>query len=333
MQRSLQTHQSAQIIEGTVPEPPREQDYGSTVNQTLQNNAPPLEQKLAENIADSQENIQTLENTVKQLEHKLATIDDAAQIDTQSSKNTIAQLEQKMAGQIADSQEKIQTLENTVKQLEQKLVDKIAASQTDTRSAENTTARLEQKLTDKLSDSQEKIQTLENTVKQLEQKLADKIAASQTVTRSAENTIAQPNTPQNISKVRKPENTEKSFDLVLFEISFQSGGYAINDTTTKLIQQSALYIRSLPPNYRVIVEGHTDNSPLKTIPGTQYPYKDNMGLSLFRAETVADMLGEEGIASTRISAIGYGATRPIATNKTGEGRAKNRRVVVRLITE
>ena len=58
-----------------------------------------------------------------------------------------------------------------------------------------------------------------------------------------------------------------------------------------------------------------------------------MGLSLFRAKTVAGMFEKEGISSKRISAIGYGATRPIATNATSEGRAKNRRVVVRLIPE
>jgi outer membrane protein OmpA-like peptidoglycan-associated protein len=83
----------------------------------------------------------------------------------------------------------------------------------------------------------------------------------------------------------------------------------------------------------LIVEGHTDSSPLKIISGKKYPVKDNMGLSLFRAEIVADMFEKEGISSKRISAIGYGATRPISTNKDGEGRAKNRRVVVKLIPE
>jgi outer membrane protein OmpA-like peptidoglycan-associated protein len=185
------------------------------------------------------------------------------------------------------------------------------------------------------------IQTLENTVKQLEQKLTDKIADSQTDSQATKNTIAQPkqktashkNTYQNISKIVKPENTEKSSGLLLFEANFSSGKFVINDNITKLIKQSTQYILSLPPGYRVIVEGHTDNSPIKNISGIKYPYKDNMSLSLFRAKTVASVLEKEGISSKRISAIGYGATRPIATNKNYEGRAKNRRVVVRLVPE
>ena len=340
-QPAISIHESSQVINDTVLKPVGKQDPGSNVNQTLQNTISHLEQTVENNITDSQINIQTLENTVKQLEHKLINIDNATQTDTQSSKNTIVQLEQKLTDKLTDAQINIRTLENTVKQLEQKLADKIADSRTDTQSAQDTTDQLEQKLTDKLTDAQMNIQALENTVKQLEQKLADKIADSRTDTQSSTNTIPQPkqkttpheNTSQNISKIEKPESTEKSSGQLLFSVSFDSGKFIINNSTKKLIQQSSQYIGSLPPTYRVIVEGHTDNSPLKTISGQKYPYEDNMGLSLFRAKTVAGMFENEGISSKRISAIGYGATRPIATNATSEGRAKNRRVVVRLIPE
>jgi len=338
-QPPIKTHESSQVIKDPVLKPAGQQDPGSNINQTLQNTISHLEQKLENTIVDSQMNIQTLEETVKQLEQKLTEKIADSQTDSQATERTTAQLEQKMADEIADSQENIQTLKNTVKQLEQKLTDEIAGSQKDTRSAENTTAQLEQKMADEIADSQEDIQALKNTVKQLEQKLADKIAGSQKDTRSAENTSAQPkqktashkNTSQNIPRIGKPENTEKSSGLALFSVSFNSGEFAIKNNTKKLIQQSTQYIHSLPPGYRVIVEGHTDNSPLKTIFENKYPYKDNMGLSLFRANAVATMLKKKGIPSKRISTIGYGATRPIATNKTGEGRAKNRRVVVRFI--
>ena len=114
-------------------------------------------------------------------------------------------------------------------------------------------------------------------------------------------------------------------------MSFGSGEFVIKNSTKTLIKQYAEYIRSLPHDYQLIVEGHTDSSPIKLISGKIYPYKDNLDLSLFRAETVAGMFEKEGISSKRISAIGYGDKRPIATNTNDEGRAKNRRVVVRLI--
>jgi outer membrane protein OmpA-like peptidoglycan-associated protein len=139
------------------------------------------------------------------------------------------------------------------------------------------------------------------------------------------------NTSQNILEIGKPENTEKSLGL-LFSVNFNSGTFVIDDTTKKLIKQSIRPILSMPPNYHLIVEGHTDNLPVKSTAEKTYLRKGNKNLSLYRAKKIADMLENEGIPSNRISAIGYGAKRPIASNNTVEGREKNRRVVIRLIT-
>ena len=83
------------------------------------------------------------------------------------------------------------------------------------------------------------------------------------------------------------------------------------------------------PDYRVIIEGHTDNTPTKPSPGK--PYKDNMELSFLRAKAVASILVKNGISYERISAIGYGDSRPIASNETDEDKVKNRRVEIKLI--
>ncbi|MCL2485309.1 MAG: autotransporter domain-containing protein [Endomicrobia bacterium] len=69
----------------------------------------------------------------------------------------------------------------------------------------------------------------------------------------------------------------------------------------------------------ITVEGHTDNI------GT---HEYNMDLSLRRADTVYRKLAELGIDSVNMEKVGHGLTRPIATNKTEEGRAKNRRVEI-----
>lgn len=74
------------------------------------------------------------------------------------------------------------------------------------------------------------------------------------------------------------------------------------------------------PDYTVILEGHTDS-----VGTAQY----NQGLSERRAAAVAKVLMKDGVAANRISTVGYGKTKPIATNATKEGRAKNRRVDAR----
>jgi outer membrane protein OmpA-like peptidoglycan-associated protein len=71
----------------------------------------------------------------------------------------------------------------------------------------------------------------------------------------------------------------------------------------------------------LIIEGHTDNI------GTA---KTNQTLSEARANTVKKYLLQQGVAAKKITTIGFGATQPIATNDTPEGRAQNRRVILKL---
>ncbi|GAB6909734.1 Outer membrane porin F [Desulfosarcina cetonica] len=71
------------------------------------------------------------------------------------------------------------------------------------------------------------------------------------------------------------------------------------------------------PNLNVLVEGHTDS-----IGTNAY----NLKLSKRRAQAVVDYLVSKGISPSRLSSEGFGEERPIASNKTAEGRAHNRRV-------
>ena len=57
----------------------------------------------------------------------------------------------------------------------------------------------------------------------------------------------------------------------------------------------------------------------------------NFNLSERRAKTVRDFLIRYGVEESRITAVGYGESQPIATNDTEEGRAQNRRVELRII--
>ena len=71
------------------------------------------------------------------------------------------------------------------------------------------------------------------------------------------------------------------------------------------------------PSLKIRIEGNTDNI------GTE---EYNMGLSDRRAKAVMEYLVKAGIDQSRLSTIGYGFSKPIATNATKEGRALNRRV-------
>ena len=77
------------------------------------------------------------------------------------------------------------------------------------------------------------------------------------------------------------------------------------------------------PNIKVEIQGHTDNT------GSE---EYNLKLSQRRAEAVRKVLIEKyGISPDRVIAKGYGESMPIAPNDTEEGRAKNRRVVAKII--
>lgn len=133
-------------------------------------------------------------------------------------------------------------------------------------------------------------------------------------------------TTESTFKDNKTVNTKfQSRILTVFSgKTFLSGQDILQDVTYATIENLVKEI-SLSPDNRVLIEGHTDNVP------TGKPGTDNMDLSLRRAKTIANILVLHGIPKNRISASGYGDTRPISSNTTEEGRAKNRRVEVKLM--
>lgn len=73
----------------------------------------------------------------------------------------------------------------------------------------------------------------------------------------------------------------------------------------------------------ITIEGHTDNIPINT---PQFP--SNWELSSARATTVVRFLLDDGIAPSRVRAIGYADSRPLASNESEAGRSQNRRVII-----
>lgn len=113
------------------------------------------------------------------------------------------------------------------------------------------------------------------------------------------------------------------------DVLFDSGRDSLKKEGTEILAQVAEVIRtdSDLSKREFQVAGHTDSKPLK-----RGPFKDNWGLSAMRARSVLDFLikpvedGGGGLKPTNWSAAGYADTDPVASNKTDDGRQKNRRV-------
>jgi outer membrane protein OmpA-like peptidoglycan-associated protein len=101
-------------------------------------------------------------------------------------------------------------------------------------------------------------------------------------------------------------------------IQFVSGNATLTAKSKDMIKEGAKLLNSEEfKRLKVEVRGHTDNTGKE---------QANMVLSQNRANAVMSELVKNGVASSRITAVGFGQTIPIADNKTAEGRAKNRRV-------
>ncbi len=102
------------------------------------------------------------------------------------------------------------------------------------------------------------------------------------------------------------------------EVSFDFNSAALKPTFYSSLNKIAeIMVRY--PQTQILIVGHTDS-----VGSEQY----NMGLSLRRANAVADYLIDRGVARSRLGTEGHGEMEPIASNTTAEGQARNRRVEI-----
>jgi chemotaxis protein MotB len=104
-------------------------------------------------------------------------------------------------------------------------------------------------------------------------------------------------------------------------ILFSSGSADLSTQSRPVLRQLADKLKSL--DNIVHVEGFTDNVPINN-----FEFLSNWELSAARAASVVRLFTSLGVAPQRMAAIGYGEFRPLGSNDTAEGRARNRRVVL-----
>ena len=104
--------------------------------------------------------------------------------------------------------------------------------------------------------------------------------------------------------------------MKLNAISFDSNGADITPDSDGVLDRLVAAVQRCPDAV-VEVGGHTDSGGSAS---------KNMDLSKARAQAVVDYLASAGVLRERMSAVGYGDTRPIASNSTDDGKARNRRI-------
>jgi chemotaxis protein MotB len=108
-------------------------------------------------------------------------------------------------------------------------------------------------------------------------------------------------------------------------VLFAPGDAKLTDASREALSAVAVLLKNDP--HEVQVEGHTDDVPIKN---PLFP--SNWELSSVRASSVVRLFVDSGMAAARLTAVGHGANMPVASNDTPEGRARNRRVAVTIIS-
>ncbi|RKY08514.1 MAG: hypothetical protein DRP65_08985 [Planctomycetota bacterium] len=106
-------------------------------------------------------------------------------------------------------------------------------------------------------------------------------------------------------------------------ILFSPGKASLKKASVAELDHVRSVLRQRYQGRNIDVVGHTDSDPIR-----KSKWRDNWELSAERALTVLRYLTKQGIKAERIRAVASGASRPIASNSTSSGKAKNRRVEI-----
>ena len=182
----------------------------------------------------------------------------------------------------------------TLAQQNKELEDKLAHLQTQQSS-----------LDAKLRDSEEESKKLQETYDGLVESLKKELKAGQV----------------EVTQLRDGLRVNVSQDIL-----FDSGSAALDKNGTEVLGKVATQLRK--SSHQILVIGHTDNKPIGAALVKKYP--SNWELAGARAASVVRLFADSGLPSKRMRAVSVADSEPVASNKTEQGRAKNRRIEIRL---
>ena len=172
----------------------------------------------------------------------------------------------------------------------------------------------------------EKIEVLQSKTKDLERQKEEEVLAMKG---TYENLLENMKSEIDKGKITITQLRGKLKVNMLDEILFDSGETTIKPQGIEVLKRVGNILLNVKDK-AINIEGHTDNVPIGAELSEKYP--TNWELSVARATNVARYLQEKsGINPILLSATGYGEYKPIASNETEEGKAKNRRIEIVLV--
>jgi chemotaxis protein MotB len=180
-----------------------------------------------------------------------------------------------------------------------------------------------------LSAGKQRVAELESQLGERDKELAGlrgELSAEMAKLKEAQRGLVRGLAPQ-IEKgdIRVDLNNERLLINLASGYLFGSGEDVLKSPGADALRQVGAILKHYP-EYKIAVDGHTDNRPIRA--GLKKKFPTNKALSEARAANAAKALVEGGISSA--STAGYADTRPVEANTTDAGRSKNRRVEVRV---
>ena len=177
----------------------------------------------------------------------------------------------------------------------------------------------------KLANRNAELVAWENRVIELSAKKGRSIAA---LKKTYDSLVGEMQEEINKGEVTITQLREKLTVNMVESILFDSGSAVIKENGEKVLDRVAGILQNVSDRL-IKVEGHTDNVPIGPAIIDRFP--TNWELSTARATTVLRNLQERGVDPKLLSAEGYSEYRPVASNETEEGRARNRRIEIVLV--
>jgi OOP family OmpA-OmpF porin len=177
-----------------------------------------------------------------------------------------------------------------------------------------------------LADTRQRVGELEDEIRDLDQRLG---GVSQERVALVQRLEAEARLREQFASIENMFNRDEArvsregnrMIIRLVGLTFQSGQAEVQPMYRALLEK-VKKAADVFPRSQIVIEGHTDSY------GSD---ETNLALSRKRAEAVSAFLSTElGVPALRLSAVGYGETQPIANNDTEQGRARNRRIDVRI---
>jgi chemotaxis protein MotB len=112
------------------------------------------------------------------------------------------------------------------------------------------------------------------------------------------------------------------------DLLFSGGGWTIDRKGNEILDKIIPVLKDFK-NQAIEVYGYTDNAPVGS--SMRSKFSTNRELSLARAVDIVNYFQNKGIDRDILSATGYGAEQPVATNDTAQGRVKNRRTEIAIM--